>query len=77
MYSEKFQKSLAAVEAARENNIALEPQRMTAQQKEDLLATFHPDYKKDEFAVLKIGANKGDKVPVELAEMRAKYSHVW
>ena len=38
MYSEKFQKSIAAVEAAREKNIALEPQRMTAQQKEDLLA---------------------------------------
>ena len=47
MYSEKFQKSLAAVEAAREKNIALEPNRMTAQQKEDLLAAFHPDYKKD------------------------------
>ena len=76
MYSEKFQKSIAAVEAARENNIALEPQRMTAQQKEDLLATFHPDYKKDEFAVLKIGANKGDKVPTELAEMLQAHSRI-
>ena len=44
MYSEKFQKSLAAVEAAREKNIALEPERMTAKQKEDLLAAYHPDY---------------------------------
>ena len=36
MYSEKFQKSLAAVEAARDKNVALEPVRMTAQQKTDL-----------------------------------------
>ena len=68
MYSEKFQKSIAAVEAAREKNIALEPDRMTAKQKEDLLAAFHPDYKKDQFDVLKIGPNKGEKVPLELAE---------
>ena len=66
MYSEKFQKSLAAVEAAREKNIALEPDRMTAQQKEDLLAAFHPDYKKDEFAELKIGPNKGERFPPNL-----------
>ena len=42
MYSERFQASLAAVEAAREKNLALEPARMTAQQKEDLLAECHP-----------------------------------
>ena len=34
MYSEKFQQSIAAVEAAREQNIALEPARMTAEEKE-------------------------------------------
>ena len=68
MYSDEFKASLAAVEAARDNNIALEPARMTAQQKEDLLAAYHPDYKKDEFAELKIGPNKGEKVPTELAQ---------
>ena len=51
MYSEKFQKSLELVEKARENNIALEPERMTAKQKEDLLAAFHPDYRQDQFDV--------------------------
>ena len=76
MYSENFQKSLAAVEAAREKNIALEPERMTAQQKEDLLAAYHPDYKQEEFAVLEIGPNKGDKVPVELAEMLQAHSRI-
>lgn len=76
MYAEKFQNSIKAVEAAREQNIALEPARMTAQQKEDLLAEFHPDYKKDEFEELKIGPNKGDKVPKELAEMLQAHSRI-
>ena len=76
MYSEQFQESLNAVEAAREKNIALEPARMTAQQKEDLLAAYHPDYKQDEFEVLKIGPNKGEKVPTELAEMLQAHSRI-
>ncbi|MBE6871615.1 MAG: FAD-dependent oxidoreductase [Ruminococcaceae bacterium] len=76
MYSEKFQKSLKAVEAAREKNIALEPARMTAQQKEDLLAAYHPDYKQDQFEVLKIGPNKGEKVPRELAAMLQAHSRI-
>ena len=76
MYSERFQESLAAVEAAREKNLALEPARMTAKQKEDLLAEFHPDYKKDEFRELKIGPNKGDKVPTELAEILQAHSRI-
>ena len=76
MYSENFRESLAKVEAAREKNIAFEPVRMTAQQKEDLLAEFHPDYKKEEFSELKIGPNKGDKVPHELAEMLQAHSRI-
>mgnify|MGYP003288949917 CR=1 FL=1 len=76
MYSEKFQKSLAAVEAAREANIALEPRRMTAQEKTDLLAAYHPDYKQDEFEVLQIGPNKGDKVPKELAKTLQAHSRI-
>ncbi|MBR6557448.1 MAG: FAD-binding protein [Clostridia bacterium] len=76
MYSEKYQESLAAVSAARTKNIAMEPERMTAKQKEDLLAAYHPDYKASEFSVLKIGPNKGDKVPHELAEMLQAHSRI-
>ena len=76
MYSEKFQESLAAVEAAREKNIALEPTRMTAEQKETVLSSFHPDYKTNEFSVLTIGPNKGDKVPKELAAMLQAHSRI-
>ena len=76
MYSEQFRKSLELVEAAREKNIALDPTRMTAEQKETVLASFHPDYKVDEFATLTIGPNKGDKVPKELAEILQAHSRI-
>ena len=76
MYSDNFTKSIKAVEAAREANIAYEPQRMTAQQKEDLLKAYHPDYKQDEFEELKIGPNKGQKVPKELAAMLQAHARI-
>ena len=76
MYSETLKQSIKAVEAAREKNIAYEPARMTAKEKEDLLAAYHPDYKQDQFETLKIGPNKGEKVPCELAEMLEAHSRI-
>lgn len=76
MYSESFQKSLAAVEAAREANIAYEPTRMTADEKDALLRAYHPDHKTDEFDVLSIGPNKGEKVPRELAALLQAHSRI-
>ena len=76
MYSEQFKESLALVEASRDKNIALDPVRMTAEQKENVLASFHPDYKADQFSVLQIGPNKGDKVPTELAEILQAHSRI-
>ncbi len=76
MYSKEFLDSLAKVEAAREKNITLEPQRMTAEQKESVLSSFHPDYKKEEFSVLEVGANKGERVPHELAAILQAHSRI-
>ena len=76
MYSEKFRESLEAVERAREENIACEPRRMTAQEKDELLSSYHPDYKKSEFEELRVGPNKGDKVPKELAAVLQAKSRI-
>lgn len=76
MYSSEFQESLKAVEAAREANIKYEPTRMTAKEKEELLAAYHPDYKKDEFKEIKIGPNKGEKVPKELCDLLEANSRI-
>ena len=69
MYTGEILESMKKVEAAREANLALEPRRMTAEEKDALLSAFHPDYKVSEFEELRMGVNRGDKVPHELAAL--------
>lgn len=66
---EKLNELAKIVAEKRAANAALDPKRMTAEEKDTLLATFHPDYKQDEFTVLSVGVNKGEKVPTQLAEL--------
>ena len=67
MYQDEMMlQSIRKVEAAREANLRLEPRRMTAEEKELLLKTYHPDYRENQFAALEFGPNKGEKVPLEL-----------
>ncbi len=66
---EKLNELAKIVAEKRTVNASLEPRRMTAEEKDSLLAQFHPDYKQDEFTVLSAGVNKGDKVPSQLAEL--------
>ncbi|MDE7364922.1 MAG: FAD-binding protein [Ruminococcus sp.] len=66
---DKLNELAEIVAEKRAENASLEPKRMTAEEKETLLATFHPDYKQDEFTVLSAGVNKGEKVPSQLAEL--------
>ncbi len=77
MYQDQaMQESIRRVEAARAENVKLDPRRMTAEEKETLLATYHPDYRQDQFEVLKMGPNQGDKVPVELAALLQANSRI-
>ena len=76
MYNKEMLDSMKKVAEAREQNTYFEPRRMTADEKDTLLATFHPDYKEDQFSVLKIGANAGEKVPCELAELLQAHSRI-
>ena len=76
MYPEKFQESIRMVEAKRAANAAMEPVRMTADEKDQLLRAYHPDYREDQFEKLKVGENKGDKCPHELAQMLEAHARV-
>ncbi len=61
--------SIKKVEATREARMKTEPRRMTAEEKDALLKEFHPDYRADGFSEIKIGPNKGQKAPAELAAL--------
>ena len=55
MYSDpKMLESIRKVEAAREANMKLDPRRMTAEEKDTLLKTYHPDYREEEFETLNL-----------------------
>ena len=45
MYTQEMLESIKKVEAAREANAAMEPRRMTAEEKQELLQTYNHDYR--------------------------------
>ncbi len=69
MFTPEMLESIKKVEATRAERMATEPRRMTADEKDALLKAYHPDYREDGFSEIKIGPNKGQKAPVELAEL--------
>ena len=69
MFTESMMESIKKVEATRAARMATEPRRMTAEEKSELLKAYHPDYRPEGFKEIKIGPNKGQKAPVELADL--------
>ena len=69
MFTPEMLESIARVEARRAQNLATEPRRMTAEEKEALLKAYHPDYREDQFTCLQVGPNAGEKAPLELVEL--------
>ena len=68
-YPTVLQESLAKVEASRSRRLDQIVPRLTAEEREDILQNFHPDYIADAFRTLSLGPNRGDRVPVELADV--------
>jgi succinate dehydrogenase / fumarate reductase flavoprotein subunit len=61
--------SVKKVEATREARLGVEPTRLTAEQKDEVLRAYHPDYKENEFVTLSVGPNQGEKAPKELGAL--------
>lgn len=76
MYTESMMESVRKLEASREERMKTEPRRMTAEEKEALLLKYHPDYRKEGFATIAIGPNKGQKAPYELGQLLHSNSRV-
>ena len=69
MFTAEMLESIKKVEATRAARMAMEPRRMTAEEKSELLKAYHPDYREEGFKEIKIGPNKGQKAPVELTDL--------
>ena len=69
MYGNYLDDAAKIVAEKRAENLKFEHARLTADEKDELLKKFHPDRIAAQFTELKIGPNKGQKAPLELAEM--------
>jgi len=69
MYTAEMRELIKKVEATRSQRLGVQFPRMSAKEKEDILKENYPDYKDDQFKNLRVGPNKGSKVPLELAEL--------
>ena len=69
MLTQEMLDSIKNVEATRAERMKTEPRRMSADEKDELLKKFHPDYRPEGFSEIKIGPNKGQKAPVELTNL--------
>ena len=68
-YTEEQLISMKKVEASRAERTKNLHRRMTAEEKDAVLKEFHPDYIESAYENLKVGANKGQKVLHELADL--------
>ncbi|MBN1485541.1 MAG: FAD-binding protein, partial [Chloroflexia bacterium] len=68
-YTPKMRESIKKVEATRSARLSETFPRMTAEEKDEVLRQFHPDYIPEAFATLAVGPNKGKRTPHELARV--------
>ena len=82
MYPEYMNPSLKKVAQTRKNRFELAKSGkpvfppMSAEEREDVLTKFHPDYRADSKRKIRIGVNKGDVFTTEVAEMLESHSRI-
>ena len=76
MFTPEMMESVKKVEATRAERMKTEPRRMTADEKDELLKKYHPDFKSEAFDEIKIGPNKGQKAPAELVKLLHSNSRI-
>jgi succinate dehydrogenase/fumarate reductase flavoprotein subunit len=77
-----MRESLNLVEQTRPKRLELEKSGksvfppMTAEERDDVLNKFHPDYKKESRRIIHIGPNKGEEITTEVADMLESHSRI-
>ena len=68
-YPPEMRESLARVEASRPERLQETFPAMSPAEKQDLLRRFHPDYISQAMREVRVGPNRGDRTPLELAAL--------
>lgn len=68
-----MRESIEAVEKTREKRLKETFPLMSLEEREEILKKFHPDYKEEAKRPVKVGPNKGDLMPHEVADLLEAY----
>ncbi len=75
-YTAEMRESIGRVEATRPNRLQEAFPMMAPQEKQTILEEFHPDYMAEGMREIKVGVSKGQRMPLELAEVMEGASHL-
>lgn len=73
-YPEYMRESIEAVEKTREKRLKETFPLMSLEERDEILRKFHPDYKEEAKRPVKVGPNKGDLMPHEVADLLEAHS---
>ncbi len=76
MLTQEMIDSIKKVEATRQERLTMDLPKMSAEEKDEVLKKYHPDFREDGFEVLKVGPNKGEKVPKQLCHLLQGQSRI-
>lgn len=82
MYPEYMRESLNLVEKTRPRRLELERSGqpvfppMTAEEREEVLTKFHPDYRPEARRVVRVGPNRGESITTEVADLLESHSRI-
>lgn len=68
-YPEYMRESIEKVERTRGKRMKKKHESMSAEEREEILNKYHPDYKKEKKRAISFGPNKGDIMPNELVDL--------
>jgi len=72
-YPEEIEDSMHEVESTRQRRLKQRQPSLSLNEREELLRTWHPDYKEGTKRKLQLGPNKGDALPHEVADLLEAY----
>lgn len=75
-YTPQLLELMKKVEETRASRVGVNFPRMSQEERRDVLEKFHPDYIEDGFRELKVGVNKGARMPTEMADVFESWSRL-
>ncbi|MBL7065568.1 MAG: FAD-dependent oxidoreductase [Anaerolineae bacterium] len=75
-YPPEMLTSIRKVEATRARRIRETFPAMSMEERDAILEAFHPDYKEETFHAIRVGVSKGQRMPIELADIVEGRPHI-